>query len=458
MGIDEDLYGGNDTGKPIIDGNNKGKVIHISANRIMIAGFIIQNSSKFSSGIYLYTANNNNISKNIIINNNRGIFLTGGSSNNTVSCNTIFNASTGIELEAGSENNKFSGNSISNNLRGIDIVHSSNNMVSGNTISRISLYESSTTIITNNVFHPNGINFQRGKLNHWNTHTIENNTANGKPIRYYKNTNDVVVPWNTAQVILANCTNFTIQKLNMSGVGTGIQLGFSSDNNIIDNIITNNTKGQSGTHSESNSQNGIYLFSSSNNTIGNNKLNNVYDGICLRNSSNNSVYENTLTNNQAGIYLWYSSNSNLINVNKISKGNWCGIGISCSSNNNISRNTITNHTNWGILIEGSTLPSAGSNNKIVGNIIKGNKKGVEIVASRLNIVKENNFIENGMHAQFSYHILCKFPILNSWYGNYWCNCLKSIPKIIVGEFVFISFTIPWVNFDWHPAQKPYDIP
>ena len=56
-------------------------------------------------------------------------------------------------------------------------------------------------------------------IQHFDTHIIENNEINGKPIRYYKNTNDIIVPKNTGQVILANCDNCIIEGLNLSNCG-----------------------------------------------------------------------------------------------------------------------------------------------------------------------------------------------------------------------------------------------
>lgn len=51
---------------------------------------------------------------------------------------------------------------------------------------------------------------------------------------------------------------------------------------------------------------------------------------------------------------------------------------------------------------------------------------------------------------------------NKWSRNYW-DRPRLLPKPIIGtrrivinEDLFLD--IPWVNFDWHPAQEPYDIP
>jgi hypothetical protein len=63
---------------------------------------------------------------------------------------------------------------------------------------------------------------------------------------------------------------------------------------------------------------------------------------------------------------------------------------------------------------------------------------------------------------------------NSWDNNYWGEP-KKIPVRINGDFYFMPFPripidivfqkfsltqyeLPWIAFDWHPAQKPYVIP
>ena len=100
-------------------------------------------------------------------------------------------------------------------------------------------------------------------LEDWNTHIIDTtNRLNNKPIYYWKDTTGVPIPLDAAQVILANCSNFNIVNLNLTG--SGIQLGFSNGN-----IINNNHV--------SNTWNSIYLHQSDNNIISNNTV--IYNGI-----------------------------------------------------------------------------------------------------------------------------------------------------------------------------------
>jgi len=46
--------------------------------------------------------------------------------------------------------------------------------------------------------------------------------------------------------------------------------------------------------------------------------------------------------------------------------------------------------------------------------------------------------------------------LNCWRRNYWSGHSGILPKAIHGVY-WLIFEIPWFEFDWLPAKKPYDI-
>ncbi|UYZ40467.1 MAG: right-handed parallel beta-helix repeat-containing protein [Candidatus Methanospirare jalkutatii] len=340
-------------------------VFNVTADNVTIKGFTVTGATGYwRAGIYLYNNPNNCRIENVNASDNWcGIYL----------------------WESG--NNIISGNNISNNWGGIYLVYSNNNSISGNNISSnnihgIYLGSSSNDIITGNTMTNNGIIIDGDKLQHWNTHIIENNTVNGKPIYYFKNKIGGKVPEDAGQVILANCTGIIIENLTVTNAG-GIELGFSSQNTIKNNNVS------------SNNYNGIYLYSSSNNSIsGNNILNNGVGGIYLSHSSNNSIHSNSFINNgnaippspgYAGIGV-KSSNKNLIKDN-IFEDNNVGIFLP-SSTNNLILNNIFNNNSLGIYFAYSL------NNYISNNTLTNNHRCIRLEYSSSNFIYLNNFINN----------------------------------------------------------------
>jgi len=123
---------------------------------------------------------------------------------------------------------------------------------------------------------------------------------------------------------------------------------------------------------------GIYLSSSSDNTVtGNICNNNSSDGIDLDSSSNNTITGNTCNNSYNGIYLVTSSNDNTITGNTCNNNNNNGIDLVTSSNNNtVTDNICNNNSSNGIYIDSS------NNNTVTGNICNNNSyNGIYLVTS-----------------------------------------------------------------------------
>lgn len=204
-------------------------------------------------------------------------------------------------------------------------------------------------------------------------------------------------------------------------------------NNVNENIITNNSMG-------------IYLFDSSNNNIYENTItNNKEGGIYLLGSFNNTIYRNNITNNSKGIEQFLSLNSS-ISENTITNNREDGVHIDCSGDNKVINNRIIHNNGNGIY-----LGFLSSGNKIIRNIIANNNDfGIYLKYSSGNQINSNNFIDNGKAASFygSWR--------NRWKKNYW-DRPRLFPKPIFGRMGNKGL-IPWVNFDWRPARKPYDLP
>lgn len=150
-----------------------------------------------------------------------------------------------------------------------------------------------------------------------------------------------------AGIYLSGTTNCTIHD-NRCGWDSehynteGIYL-FSSSNNTI-----------TGNATSSNNDCGIFLYYfSSNNTITNNSaLNNNY-GIYLHDSGNNTVMGNTADNNKLeGIHL-YNSNANTFTGNTASSNAYYGIYLYSSSNNTFYLNNLYNNHSGNAYVYGS---------------------------------------------------------------------------------------------------------
>jgi parallel beta-helix repeat protein len=89
----------------------------------------------------------------------------------------------------------------------------------------------------------------------------------------------------------------------------------------------------------------------------------------------------------------------------------------------------------------------GDFNIVSYNTMENNYKGLHVEFGNFNRIEKNNFINNTKQASFE-------DFANIWSKNYWGQP-RLLPYPIFGICYLI---IPWVQFDWHPAQKPYDIP
>ncbi len=305
------------------------------------AGYTLQGTEKLSwplpptTGIELSYRSNVIITDIVIKGFGYGIRLN-MSSSNIISGNDIRNNDCGICLSS-SSNNIISGNNITNSYGGFCLSSSSNNAIYGNNIRAnnrfgVSLERSSNNTFKNNDISNNEYNFgvYGESLSHYIQDIDDSNTVDGKPVYYWVNRRDMAVPLDAGYVALVNCTNITVQNLNLTNNGQGVLLAFTTNSTITKNNITNNGHG-------------IWLYNSSNNTIsGNNIANSVYNGVEIRESSSNIISGNTITENGNGVHLHYSS-SNTISGNNITNSDWFGIELPESSNNTVTGNNIANN-------------------------------------------------------------------------------------------------------------------
>ncbi|MDG6219777.1 MAG: NosD domain-containing protein, partial [Candidatus Thermoplasmatota archaeon] len=227
------------------------------------------------------------------------------------------------------------------------------------------------------------------------------------------------------QLYLSRCTNITVKNITISNASIGIEIINSNEC-----IIT-----KSNIHS--NFDAGImFIEKCKNNTISYNNIRNNSYGIVIKSVhytffEYNSIIDNILLFNDKGIYL---------------------LGLKTT----IKNNSIMNNNN-GIEIRGSK--NVLTNNQIA----KCNIIGLSLFDASSCLIHSNNFIDNQKHAGFK--IFSRKG--NHFQNNYWDNSVIIGPKIIPGmrhiQF-FVDYwgnplylSIPWIQFDWHPAQEPYNI-
>jgi parallel beta-helix repeat protein len=376
----------------------------------------ISNCTSFNTdtSLYMISSSHNVIFNNHMYRGDRGIRLK-NSSNNTLFENNLYShVLYEVLLEDNSRNNKFYNNIIASSdfSYGVEVKDSSDNLFDRNIISTpgdpsircrdrgIWLRSSINITIIENTFIENGISIS-GSLINWNTHTIENNTANDKPIYYYKNMNSIIVPNDATQVILANCKNFKMENMDISGVDTGVCLAYSSHNIIKRSNIS------------SSYQDGIFVFHSSNNTLTGNTLKKNLNGINLQSSDNNTIADNIIQNHDIGIKIYKSphnivsnnsilksrvgifqyakgSDNNIILENRVISNSDYGIQLWGGSNNMISNNIVSSSTFKGINIKG-----AGSNLSVLGNTVTENDQGIKVSGNGYkNIIISENIVSD----------------------------------------------------------------
>ena len=308
---------------------------------------IVENTvTKNCEGIWLYGSSNNAIVENTVTKNywEAGIRLL-KSSNNTLSGNTMTDNSGGIGLGQ-SSNNTIAENTVIGSWQsgqvGILVHESSDNTLSSNTITYnwfgIALHISSNNTLRNNNMNSNEKAFKvyGVKLSEF-LHDIDvSNLVDGKPIYYWVNQHDTEIPLGAGYIALVNCTDITVQNLTLTRKWQGLLFAYTNNSIITNNNIVN-------------SEIGIDMYSSSNNTLSRNTVtySDLY-GIELRSSPNNTIAGNDVTNNDYGIKLTSSCN-NTLSGNTIANNNYYGIQLYISSNNRFYRNNFINNTDQAYL-------------------------------------------------------------------------------------------------------------
>lgn len=379
---------------------------------------VIRENEIIESPIEVHNSSNVLIFKNVI--HSGGIFIFSLSSNNNVTENIIKNGSIGlrgIRLESARVgswvgNNYIVKNKLENGIISIgsyndyDIMHAyvignygvgtieiggaSNNIIIGNRLIKGSIYIKMPSPYVLNKFYS-----YIAKNN-----TISDNTVNGKPIVYLEGmSNCKINAVDAGQVILSECSNITIENLNICDTEVGILLWKTNTSKVIGNLLTNSKIG--------------LLLSFNNNLV----KNEIINGTIFLDSSKNNIVRNS--NIMGSIRLGGSHNNTIIRNNIINGDVYtCALGLDWSLNNVIIGNNISS--------EGTGIDFHHSSNNLiaVNNIMDNRRIGVFVYSSSNNSFLNNNFINN----KLAVDIYKPFDVINPdyvpsvgncWIKNYW---------------------------------------
>jgi len=293
-------------------------------------------------GIYLNDYSNRNNILNCTVYNSKysGIWLRYSSDNTITNC-TVYDNQYGIKLWFFSNRNTITNCNAYNNDYGIHFAYSSNSKLRGNTIHDNTVYD---FVVDDHV-----------DINYFYHDIDTSNTVNGKPIRYLVDEENTILDGtdNFGYLALISCTNVTAKNSDV----TGTLLVMGTTDSTIYNVNSHD------------SRNGIYLYQSSNNEIIDcDVYNNTLNGINFREAANNNNITNcnAYNNSLYGIFLRESSNNNIVNCD-VYDNKYYGIWIYYSSNSNTITNCdVYNNSDTGIFISRSL------NSKLRGNAIYDN--------------------------------------------------------------------------------------
>jgi len=236
---------GEDKNTTIIDGDGGSRVIYLDwTDYVNISGFTIQKSHGLEGrGIEISYSDYVTVTDNILINNAAGIRSSYDCSNNIISNNHITsNTYSGISLSRG-DDCIISGNTITDNGAGITLHSVSHAIITGNNISDnsyedLSIHGGDYLTIEDNYIE-SGIEFDIWDFypDDWSTIILQDNFAQTGVIRFYINKDNIRPPTNTGQVILVNCSDCIIQHLNFSNILMGVILIQSSHITIAENTF-----------------------------------------------------------------------------------------------------------------------------------------------------------------------------------------------------------------------------
>jgi len=271
------------------------------------------------------------------------------------------------------------------------------NWIQGDDLAQIKLKRSDRCMIRDNVLDTAaGIAVEGELVEHWDSHTIEGNLLNGRPLLYYSNQHDMTIAQAANQVILASCDDMTIQGHSMTDIFGAVQLGFCTGCHVVSNDFTH----EAATSGYKTGFADIRIsYSTGCEAIGNTiyyaavrdrDANYAVHGICYFESNDCTASNNTIEGGYYGIYYDECDKGSIEN-NKVTfsaKGIVVEDSSAIQINVNETRHCIGDGLNVAAIL----------NSVIFGNIIADNGRGIFIsyYFKDCNLIVDQNTIINNV--------------------------------------------------------------
>ena len=350
------------------------------------------------------------------------ISITDGSDDRIVG-NTIigFNLGIGRWNWRPTSNNVISDNNITSWNYGVQL-HSyygavtdttiSNNRIEGGVWGGLIVSSWPGLSVTDNTFVDSGLRLTGDDPNQWHAYEVTNNTVNGRPLYYFRDQTDLVVPSDAGQVILFNCSDFDVSGLNLGSATVGVTAAFCQGGEIAANSIAG---------------------------VG-------YAGILLNGSTNVACVDNDLHGYERSIQLGQHSDGVLVAGNRISGAIATSINVNRSDNVVIDNNhvlesgedfspypqngiqlnyvngaTVSNNTIRCITSAGMSVSDGSTGNMFVANSVAHCRTALNLsLHSNDNQIHGNQFVDSWQRAAGEYDVSG-----NIWTGptggNYWSD-------------------------------------
>jgi parallel beta-helix repeat protein len=526
------LLQGEDQNTTVIDGNYTGDVITLHADHACITGFTIMNSGDdwprsagiridaddvvlsqltcqhTEAGVILTASTGSMITGCTLQYNDVGIILENGSTTNTIADNTILSSSFEYQIAVVScPNNTIEGNFITNpddmgiyvydspgtRLRnntvigcekGIVFVTSNTSEITGNILQNNTVYGMSIgtftglTIADNTFFHDGLLLYQ------CHDNTVTDNTVNGKPLIYLENRDDQTISQQAGQIILVNCSYFTIRDITIQDVDIAVQCWGCTNCVVYNNVLTSDLCA-------------VYLSGCSHTEVISNILSDSHWNIFLYlmyidNCDQITVTDNDVTFTDEFTSIYFANSNTVVFSRNTLHGEhahaYNGFGCGYSKDITITDNTLESGSIElaacaRATVRGNTLQSGAigldscRSVRVLHNDIHPKNGGIYLRDNILTTLRENT-ITNGTQAVslegclFTHLIGNSFincgdepaaftnSLRSTWVHNYWGSSL-SHPKVIHGTYnIIISdfpphvITIPMINIDMIPKRTP----